>query len=169
MYEGYCNTDLRGLACVAYSWVKAMRRPDERNKRGGITPTLFLFPKTIVLMLNLGGIGNYKLQIAMKKNKKNEELQSRREFFKKAAKGTLPILGLITFGPAVLSSCDKDDDDSSGSSSGCKTCSSGCKGTCQLVCKGNAVWHPSSCSASTCKSLCWKTCSGLCVGSAKGR
>lgn len=30
----------------------------------------------------------------MKKNEKNEELQSRREFFKKAAKGALPILGL---------------------------------------------------------------------------
>ena len=30
----------------------------------------------------------------MKKNK-NEELQSRREFFKKAAKGALPILGAI--------------------------------------------------------------------------
>lgn len=30
----------------------------------------------------------------MKKNEKNEGLQSRREFFKKAAKGALPILGL---------------------------------------------------------------------------
>ena len=28
----------------------------------------------------------------MKKNGKNEELQSRREFFKRAAKGALPIL-----------------------------------------------------------------------------
>lgn len=31
----------------------------------------------------------------MKRSKKDEELQSRREFFKKAAKGTLPILGAI--------------------------------------------------------------------------
>lgn len=36
----------------------------------------------------------------MKKNGKNEELQSRREFFKRAAKGALPILA----GAALLSS-----------------------------------------------------------------
>ena len=47
----------------------------------------------------------------MRKNKKNEELQSRREFFKKAAKGALPILGVLTFGPSVLTSCKKDEDD----------------------------------------------------------
>ena len=29
----------------------------------------------------------------MEKNKKKEELQSRRQFFKRAAKGALPILG----------------------------------------------------------------------------
>lgn len=40
----------------------------------------------------------------MKKNEKNEELQSRREFFKKAAKGALPILGAIVLAnaPAVI-------------------------------------------------------------------
>ena len=31
----------------------------------------------------------------MEKNEKNEELQNRREFFKKAAKSALPILGAI--------------------------------------------------------------------------
>ena len=31
----------------------------------------------------------------MDKKKRNEEIQSRREFFKNAAKGTLPILGAI--------------------------------------------------------------------------
>ena len=36
----------------------------------------------------------------MKKNEKNEELQSRREFFKKAAKGALPILGAIALAGA---------------------------------------------------------------------
>ena len=46
----------------------------------------------------------------MQKNKKNDELLSRREFFKKAAKGALPILGVIAFGPTVLTSCGDDDD-----------------------------------------------------------
>ena len=31
----------------------------------------------------------------MEKKKQNEELQSRREFFKKAVKGALPILGAV--------------------------------------------------------------------------
>ena len=41
--------------------------------------------------------------------KKNEELQSRRDFFKKAAKGVLPILGMVVVGPSLMS-CSKDDD-----------------------------------------------------------
>ncbi len=34
--------------------------------------------------------------------KKNEKLQSRREFFKKAAKGALPILGAIVLANPLL-------------------------------------------------------------------
>ena len=45
----------------------------------------------------------------MKKNEKNEELQSRREFFKKVAKGALPILGAIVLAnaPAVINAAEK--------------------------------------------------------------
>ncbi|WP_182435865.1 hypothetical protein [Leyella stercorea] len=45
----------------------------------------------------------------MKKNEKNEELQSRREFFKKAAKGALPILGaiLLSGAPQILNVAEK--------------------------------------------------------------
>lgn len=49
--------------------------------------------------------------------KKNEELQSRRDFFKKAAKGVLPILGMVVVGPSLMS-CSKDDDDDYSSGSG---------------------------------------------------
>ena len=43
------------------------------------------------------------------KTKKNEELQSRREFFKKAAKGALPILGAILLAgmPNVVNAAQK--------------------------------------------------------------
>lgn len=44
------------------------------------------------------------------KNGKDEELISRRKFFKNSAKAVLPFLGVVTFGPAILSSCSKDDD-----------------------------------------------------------
>ena len=45
----------------------------------------------------------------MKKNEKKEELQSRREFFKKAAKGALPILGaiLLSGAPQILNAAEK--------------------------------------------------------------
>ncbi len=47
----------------------------------------------------------------MNKKNNNEELQSRREFFKKAAKGALPFLGIAAFGPTFLTSCGGGDDD----------------------------------------------------------
>lgn len=54
----------------------------------------------------------------MKDFNKHEELQTRREFFKKTAKGALPFLAFSVFGPSILTSCESDDDDdfSSGSS-----------------------------------------------------
>lgn len=71
----------------------------------------------------------------MKKSKKNEELQSRREFFKNAAKGALPILAFTVLGPTILSSCKKDDDNKTSSSSGCgKSCSGGCDDGCTNNC-----------------------------------
>ena len=62
---------------------------------------------------------------------KNEELQSRREFFKKAAKGALPILGAIVLANAPLAShasqtmsCDYT----------CKVSCADCTGTCKALC-----------------------------------
>ena len=45
----------------------------------------------------------------MKKNEKNEELQSRREFFKKAAKSALLILGaiLLSGAPQIINAAEK--------------------------------------------------------------
>ncbi len=51
----------------------------------------------------------------MEKKMNSEELQSRREFFKKAGKRVLPFIGLVAFGPTFFTSCSKDDgDDGSG-------------------------------------------------------
>jgi len=73
---------------------------------------------------------------------KNKDLQTRREFFKAAAKGVLPILGLTLLGPSILSSCDKLDD-----LTGCSDCSNGCEDSC----------------ADGCKSGCKGSCSAGCV------
>ena len=92
----------------------------------------------------------------MENKKKNEELQSRREFLKKTGKGALPILGISLFGPAILSSCGDDDKKSSGSSSGCGTscsgsCQSGCSGSCDSSCSGSCDGCTGGCDGTGCK------------------
>ena len=95
----------------------------------------------------------------MDKNKKNEELQSRREFFKKAAKGALPILGAIVLGSTPLLSHAAQEIPSgcnSGCSSGCyRACSGSCKGTCIGGCKIECRGH--------CQYNCQQTCSASCT------
>ena len=79
----------------------------------------------------------------MEKNK-NEELQSRRDFFKKAAKGVLPILGAVVLAnaPQILNASEKTP---MGCNYGCTavcstsacqgTCAGGCRFTCTHTCK----------------------------------
>lgn len=83
----------------------------------------------------------------MKKNVKNEELQSRREFFKKAAKGALPIVAALAFAgaPNLLNAAESR--------------STGCDYTCKLSCANDCYGH--------CKYACKTTCSGTCSGSCK--
>lgn len=82
----------------------------------------------------------------MRKNKTKEELQSRREFFKKAAKGVLPFLGaiLLANAPSIIKAKDADP----------QFCMFGCAGFCAGGCY------------STCLGYCMGTCSG-CVGFCK--
>lgn len=73
----------------------------------------------------------------MKKNGKNEELRSRREFFKRAAKGALPILA----GAALLSSPILSETANAMSCAGCNnrcmnSCFNTCHGTCSRTCSG---------------------------------
>lgn len=76
----------------------------------------------------------------MEKNKqKNEEILSRREFFKKAAKTALPIFGAIVAG-SILSSCEPYEgtiscSDCSGTCDGCSgDCWSACTAACMQTC-----------------------------------
>ena len=69
----------------------------------------------------------------MEKKMNNEELQSRREFFKKAAKGALPILGMALL--ANVPSISKAADISMGCNNTCyRGCARICTGTCQTTC-----------------------------------
>ena len=92
----------------------------------------------------------------MHKNKKNEELQSRRQFFKNAAKGALPILGAIMLAnvPSIMNAASE-------SPMGCYGCTGTCKGSCQGSCHYG-------CNTS-CKTSCTATCHYTCSGGSYGK
>ena len=52
----YHNITWRGLACVAYPYLGAMRRPEHRDRRGGTNSHVFFYfhNLTDLLTLNLG-------------------------------------------------------------------------------------------------------------------
>lgn len=101
----------------------------------------------------------------MKKNEKNEELQSRREFFKKAAKGVLSILGAIVLAnaPAVIKAAEKTPMNCNYACSvGCGSgCSGRCDGTCTDACSRGCRNY---CNAG-CDNTCRSTCQGYCTRS----
>lgn len=83
--------------------------------------------------------------------KKNAEVQSRRDFFKKAAKAALPILGIavLASNPVVAKAAEM-----------ATGCNSGCTATCSGTCKG-------ACS-SGCQNTCYNQCYNACKNSCKG-
>ncbi len=88
----------------------------------------------------------------MEEKNKREEIQSRREFFKKAAKAALPVVGaaILSSVPFVKIEASGYDDCGGGCRHGClDNCAYGCDGTC----------------SGTCTLGCQGGCSGGCSGS----
>lgn len=91
-------------------------------------------------------------------NKKKDELQNRREFFKKAAKGALPILGAIVLAnvPSVLKAAETEP----------MGCPKVCRDSCAFKCEGclnNCARSCTSCSdgcARGCHANCYTGCNG---------
>ena len=72
----------------------------------------------------------------MKEENKNEELKSRRDFFRNAAKAALPILGAIALSNVPLIS--KATETEMGCFNSCSnSCGGGCEGSCQWGCQGS--------------------------------
>ena len=98
----------------------------------------------------------------MKNNKK--ETQSRREFFKEAAKKALPIIGAVTLlsSPVIAKAVESEPMGCNSycnqhCSAGCaSTCAGRCEGTCQNTCIG------------TCSDACARGCAGYCNHSCSG-
>ncbi|MFA4046860.1 Cys-Xaa-Xaa-Xaa repeat radical SAM target protein [Prevotella sp. PCHR] len=84
---------------------------------------------------------------------KNNELQSRREFFKKAAKGILPLIGgiILAGSPSIVKAAETIAND-------CRyTCEGGCNS-----CKGTCEWKCQDDCSGSCKGGCKRTCKGDC-------
>jgi len=113
----------------------------------------------------------------MKEKKQNEEIQSRREFFKQAAKKALPVIGAIALAssPIALQAHNVDmgycshcsDDCTNGCSNGC---SRSCRTDCQINCKGVSSTVVGSCKSceNYCGGGCQNSCSHRCDGSCSG-
>ncbi len=99
----------------------------------------------------------------MKSKNQNEELQSRREFFKEAAKKVLPVIGAIALAssPIIAQAAEKTPMGCNSyctqhCSAGCATsCSGRCQSDCQGSCKGGC--------GGGCGSLCARQCSAGCA------
>lgn len=92
----------------------------------------------------------------MEKKQRKEELQSRREFFKKATQKTIPIIGLMLLSSPVklwassISPCD---------------CARNCKGDCESDCGLNCASGCYRDCSTDCKGSCYKGCKTSCDGS----
>lgn len=90
----------------------------------------------------------------------NEELQSRREFFKKAAKATLPMIAAVALAsaPAIVNASEAAPMGCTGTCygacyGGCKGCSTTCTGTCSHSCRGCSTTCTGGCSHYACKGV----------------
>ena len=100
-----------------------------------------------------------KIRFIMKQNEKSEELQSRRDFFKKAAKGALPILGAIALAgaPGIVKAAEEVMD-----------CNYSCSYSCSNSCRGNCYGGCSGSCGGACSYSCQNTCKGSCQGRCSG-
>ncbi len=101
----------------------------------------------------------------MKENK-NKELQSRRDFFKKAAKSALPIIGAIALAgaPGIVKAASEEATSCQfGCSYSCSgSCGGACSYSCQNTCSGGCQGRCTMVCASGCSGSCQGRCSGSC-------
>ena len=99
---------------------------------------------------------------------KNQEIISRRNFFKRSASAILPALAAITL-PNVLTSCEIEDDEWEIEATGCmKTCTGKCSGVCGAACQSNCTGSCSTGCTGSCSKMCGgSSCRSLCKGAVR--
>ena len=133
----YRGVLVRYISAWALLFIFGVRFCKDLNRKMSVEQGSTLFLYTNESMRNPK---THKL-ISFMENNKNEELQSRREFFKKAAKAALPVVGAVVL--ASLPTAKAEAQYGWGCTSACKgSCSgkctscTGCYGSCQGGCKG---------------------------------
>ena len=146
-----------GLSALLVSTYRAMREPLNRGTSNRIGSTSFCVCNQCLICHS--GV-KWHIKKNMGKKEKKEKLQTRREFFKNAAKKTLPILATIAMAttPCMTKASESSPMGCSGNCSfGCgQVCSGDCYGGCKGGCGG------------ACSYSCQNTCKGYCNGSCRG-
>ncbi len=89
-------------------------------------------------------------------NVNKDEIQSRREFFKKAAKAVLPVIGAIALNAFPIRIEAKNSTD----------CSKACVGSCGAAC--TSCWTGCTGSCKSCANECSRGCTDKCGGCGRG-
>ena len=94
----------------------------------------------------------------MNEKNKNQEIHSRREFFKNATKKVLPIIGIILLGniPTITKANTPMDCEDS-----CTTFCNYCKNNCEGSCDGKCDTTCYTTCERDCRDGCYKTCDGM--------
>ncbi len=93
-----------------------------------------------------------------------KDLQSRRDFFKRAGQAVLPVVGVIAMSQIPMVSRAHE----ANAEMGCSGCSGSCTGDCRGSCSTNC---DSSCDGDCyngCRSTCHGSCDSCCAGSCSG-
>lgn len=110
----------------------------------------------------------------MKDKNQSDEIQSRRGFFKEAAKKALPVLGAIALAssPIIAKAADSNPMGCSGCMDTClgcmHTCSGHCHGGCLRSCQESCIGGCKTGCEGSCKDRCKHWCTGSCQDTCSG-
>ena len=95
----------------------------------------------------------------MEEQIKTDDLQSRRDFFKKTVSKVLPILGAVVLGQTIMTSCDPIGGGSTSDSCTGSSCKGSCDGSCSGGCDDSCIDY--------CSRNCSHTCTTTCYGASR--
>lgn len=108
----------------------------------------------------------------MEDKRKTNDLQSRRQFFKRVVKSTLPILGAIALSQMPIIGHASSTSEPMGCS--VNSCSGGCSSSCYKSCEGGCYRScldrcDNTCKGcdNSCQGYCIRTCNGSCYGGSR--